>query len=77
MSPQPLRSQDAKVEGRDESQGTETNPYVRFRALATRILQVPAEDVREAERVWAESRAAGNARNKPLRPLTESTKKPR
>ena len=62
MSPQPLRNPDAKVEGRGESQETETSPHDRFRALAAGILAVPVEKVREAERRWRAEREAKKPR---------------
>ena len=67
MSLQPHRKQGAKVEGRDESLEMEASPHERFLSLATRILQVPVERVREAEQRFAEGRKTQKTKSKPGR----------
>jgi hypothetical protein len=51
MSRQPHREKDAKVEGRDPSEKAKGTMET-FKALATRLLKVPMEEVEEQQRLY-------------------------
>ncbi len=77
MSPPLHRKQVDKGAEESPDLQNQESPNDRFRALATKLLQVPVQDVREAERRYTESRKQQKPKTKRGRlvsGLTESLK---